>query len=424
MHFLKQTPRFCMLLLFLSTQSIAQTLEEGSPGLVRVSAERLNRIDSLLQNGINNNWINGAVGLIARDGKIIYKKAFGLDDVSTGKAMSTDAIFRIASQTKAITSVGVMILYEEGKIGLDDAISKYIPAFKNPTVIAQYNAADTTYTTVPARREITIRDLLTHTSGIDYAVIGSNRMKAIYAKSGIPVGFEHRALNLGEQINKLAKLPLTHQPGERYTYGLSVDVLGYLIEVVSGKTLDQFLRERIFNPLAMNDTYFFIPPAKQSKLVSLYTENSQRNLVKWESYNGISADYPKLQGTYYSGGAGLSSTISDYATFLQMVLNGGEYNGKRILKKTSVDQMIVNQIGDLNRGANKFGLGFEIISAATQARNGVSEGSFRWGGYFGTTYWGDPKERIIGLLFFQQSPLRHGELQDQFHSLVYKALEK
>lgn len=426
MHRFSTKIAYSVFLLFASMLATAQTivLSPASPESVGVSATQLQRIDSLLKKGIENKWINGAVALIARDGKIVYNKAFGADDVIQSKSMTTDAIFRIASQTKAITSTGVMLLYDEGKIGLDDPISKYIPAFANPVVLSQYNAADTTFITIPAKREITIRDLLTHTSGIDYPVIGSQRMKAIYAKAGIPVGFEHRKLNLGDQINRLAKLPLNNQPGERFTYGLSVDVLGYLIEVVSGKTLDQFLRERIFTPLGMKDTYFFLPPAKQSRLVTLYTEDAQRNLVKWESFNGIIADYPKTKGTYYSGGAGLSSTIMDYAVFLQMILNGGEYNGKRILKKSTVDQMIVNQIGTVNRGPNKFGLGFEVIGAATQSRIGVTEGSFAWGGYFSTTYWGDPKQRIIGLLFFQQSPLSHPELQDQFKSLTYKSLTK
>ena len=394
-------------------------LKETTPASVQMSAERLNRIDKMIQQNIDSGWIAGAVGLIARDGKIIYNKSFGIKDIETKSPMQKDDIFRIASQTKAITSVAVMMLFEEGKILLDDPVSKYIQEFAHPQVIDTYNLKDTTYTTIPARREVTIRDLLTHTSGIDYAGIGSDKMKAIYAKYNVPGGFGSDKMVLGEKIRMLGKLPLAHQPGERFTYGLNVDVLGYLIEVVSGESLDQYFNRHIFDPLGMNDTYFYLPESKASRLVKVISEDQNHKLINAAEYF---SSYPLLKGTYYSGGAGLSSTIKDYAIFLQMMLNKGEYNGKRILARRTVELMTCNQIGDLKLGRDKFGLGFQVTTEEGQARLGVSEGSFAWGGYFATTYWADPKERLVCLLFMQQAPLSHSEIQDKFRVLVYQAL--
>jgi CubicO group peptidase (beta-lactamase class C family) len=411
-----------MLFFYSCTQS--PVLKEASPASVKVSGDRLNRIDKVLQLAIDSQWIAGAVGFIARDGKIIYNKSFGINDPETKSAMKSDNIFRIASQTKAITSVAVMMLFEEGKFLLDDPISKYIPEFAKPVVLDKFNEKDTTYTTIPANREITIRDLLTHTSGIDYAGIGSPNMAAIYKKAGISAGFESHRLLLADVMKKLAKLPLVHQPGERFTYGLNCDVLGYLVEVSSGMSFDLFLRERLFKPLGMNDTYFYIPKDKQARLVAVYTENEKHHAIKWpDNSQGVSINYPLVEGTYYSGGAGLSSTIKDYATFLQMLLNGGVYNGNRILARRSVELMTMNQIGDLNLGTDKFGLGFDITTKAGEARLGVTEGSFAWGGFFGTIYWADPKEHLVGLCFVQQWPLTHGFIGDKFRALVYQALE-
>jgi CubicO group peptidase (beta-lactamase class C family) len=377
------------------------------------------RIDKMIQQGIDSGWIAGAVGFIARDGKIVYNKSFGVSDIEAKTPMHADDIFRIASQTKAITSVALMMLFEEGKFLLDDPISKYIPEFANPAVIDKYNESDTSFTPVKANREITIRDLLTHTSGIDYAGIGSSTMNAVYAKGGIFAGFGDEKFVLGDNIKKLAKLPLIHQPGESFTYGLNVDVLGYLIEVLSGETLDQYFHRHIFEPLGMNDTYFYLPSDKYKRLVKVITEDSNHHLVNART---DFINYPMVKGSYYSGGAGLSSTIKDYAIFLQMMLNKGEYNGKRLLARRTVELMTTNQIGNLNVGKDKFGLGFEITTAQGQAILGISEGSFSWGGYFGTTYWADPKEKIVALIFCQQSPLRHGEIQNKFKALVYQSL--
>lgn len=400
-------------------------LKPVRPVSVGMSAERLGRIDTLISSSIDSGWITGAVGFIAHDGKIVYCKSFGYKDLDAKTPLKTDDIFRIASQTKAITSLAAMILFDEGKLLLDDPVSKYVHEFAHPVVLDRLNPADTSYTTIPANREITIRDLLTHTSGIDYPKIGSESMKAIYDKNNIPVGFESRPLLLGDCMKRLGKLPLVHQPGLQFTYGLNCDLLGYVVEVISGMSLDQFMLDRIFKPLGMNDTYFYIPADKQDRLVKACTENEMHKAVKWndKTFGDVNVNYPLAKGTYFSGGAGLSSTIEDYAKFLQMMLNGGEYNGKRIISRKTVELMTSNQIENLNVGLNKFGLGFEITTEEGQARFGVSKGSFSWGGFFGTTYWADPKEKLVCLLFCQQWPLSHDEIGDKFTVLVYSALE-
>jgi CubicO group peptidase (beta-lactamase class C family) len=400
-------------------------LAPSAPGSAKISAKRLERIDQLVKEYIDSGWIKGAVGFIARDGKVVYNKAFGIDDPEKNQSLRNDAIFRLASQTKAITSVAVMILFEEGKFVLDDPISKYIPEFARPKVLDQFNEKDSSFTTVFAKREITIRDLLTHTSGIDYAMIGSPRMRAIYAKNRIPVGFESDTLRLANEMKRLGGMPLQHQPGEKFTYGLNTDVLGYLVEKLSGMSLSDFFRQRIFNPLGMNDTYFYLPPSKHGRLATLYTEDREKRAVKnTSSRQGASTDYPKLQGTYYSGGAGLSGSVQDYAIFLQMLLNGGIYNGQRILSRRTVELMTSNQIGDLLiGGVDKFGLGFQVVTERGQAKSALSEGSFLWSGYFGTTYWVDPKEGLVCLFYMQQSPISHGDIQNKFKVLVYQAVE-
>lgn len=420
--------KLLIIFLFITTGLFAQTpsypvLTETSAQAAGLSPDRLQRIDKVVQEYVNNKWIAGAAMIIVHNGKIGYYKGIGYDDIEKKTPLKRDAIFRIASQTKAITSTAVMILYEEGKFLLDDPISNYIPEFKHPRVLDKFNEADSSYTTVPAKREITIRDLLTHTSGIDYAMIGEKNMTAIYAKADIPSGLGTENKTLGTEIKKLAALPLGHQPGEKWTYGLNTDVLGYLVEVVSGMSLSDFFRKRIFEPLGMKDSYFYLPTEKQGRLATLYSEDSLNHVVKSPAkVDGIRSDYPNMKGTYYSGGAGLSSTAYDYAIFLQMMLNGGIYNGKRILARNTVRMMTMNQIGDIQFGDNKFGLGFGITTAKGSARTPVPEGAFEWGGYFSTTYWADPKEKIIGLIMTQHSPNSHGELADKFKVLVYQAI--
>ena len=419
-----------MLLFFfiaITAASYSQTLQIATPASVGVSEERLKRIDALVQQYIDSGWINGATAIIARNGKIIYHKGLGYDDITTKKTLQKNAIMRIASQTKAITSVAVMMLYEEGKFLLDDAISKYIPEFKNPKVLDSFNEKDTTYTTVPARSEITIRQLLTHTSGIHYAQIGNKAFNAIYAKAGIVAGIGVGKIRLGDIMKKLGPLPLAHQPGEKFTYGLNTDLLGYLVEVVSGMPLDVFLQKRLFEPLGMKDTYFYLPAEKQNRLATLYTEDNTRHVQKAPATMDINgtflSDYPNTSGTYFSGGGGLASTAYDYAVFMQMLLNNGVYNGRRILSRNTVRMMITNQIGDLRLGhGNTFGLGFELVTPQGSAFSPRPEGSYSWGGMFSSSYWIDPKEKIVAQLFLQLYPNSHGDIHEKFKVLAYQAL--
>jgi CubicO group peptidase (beta-lactamase class C family) len=426
---------FSFLLVCIIHTTIAQppqynggALKEVQPEAAGFSAERLARIEKIVNDYVSKQNMNGGVALIVRDGKIAYYKAFGYDDLEAKKPMQKDAIFRIASQTKAITSVAVMMLFEEGKFLLDDPISNFLPEFKSPRVLDKFNAADSTYTTVAARREVTIRDLLTHTSGIGYAQIGSAEQNAIYYKAGVVGGIGVDKIVLADKMKILGKQPLFHQPGEKWTYGLNTDVLGYFVEVVSGMPLDQFFQKRIFEPLGMKDTYFYLPKEKQSRLANLYMEDSTGKAKKMpEVYklNGdLYRDYPNTNGTYFSGGGGLSSTIYDYAVFLQMLLNGGTYNGKRILSRNTVRMMTMNQIGDIGVGAglNKFGLGFGIVTERGSSRLPVNEGTFDWGGMFATTYWVDPKEKLVALFYRNAFPTRLGSFSNKYRVLVYQAI--
>ena len=307
------------------TKSIRHSppLSESAPQKVGVAPERLARMDAAFEQAVRENRIPGAVALVARHGKIVYYKAFGQADNEAGRALKRDDIFRIASQSKAITSTAVMMLWEEGKFRLDDPISKWIPEFKKAQVLSSYNEQEGTWTGEPAKREITIRHLLTHTSGLGYGVIdGDARFKKIYAKAGVVDLFTTEQVTIGESVKKLAGLPLHHHPGEKYTYSEGLDVLGYFIEVVSGMPFDVFLQKRLFGPLGMKDSGFYLPPDKAGRLVAVQKPEGG----KWVRYPVTFYDpnYP-IQGakSFFSGGAGLCSTALDYATFLQMYLNGG-----------------------------------------------------------------------------------------------------
>lgn len=368
-----------------------------------MSAERLARIDAMCVEAIKQGKVPGVVALVARRGKIVYYKAFGLADNTANRELKKDDIFRIASQSKAVTATAVMMLWEEGRFQLDDPISKWIPEFKDAGVLKTFNEQDVTWTTEPVRTPITVRHLLTHTSGIGYGVIdGDARFKKIYGKAGVTDLFTTEPVTIAESVKKLAKLPLHHQPGEKFTYSEGLDVLGYFIEVVSGKPFDVFLNERLFGPLGMTDTGFYLPAGKAGRLVAVQKpENSQ-----WVRYpvTFYDPDYPvKGAKSFFSGGAGLCSTARDYATFLQMYLNGGELNGVRILSRTTIETILRNQVGDLFGGGEKhYGLAFGVLMEKGQAKGGQgSVGTFDWGGYFNTQYFSDPKEEIVGILMKQ-----------------------
>ena len=421
---MKLVSLFFMMGIATAHMCVAQKIENAtSASTAGFSTERFKTIDDNMNEWVKKGWMNGAVALIIRNGKIAYYKPVGYNETQTKDLMKRDGIFRIASQTKAITSVAVMMLYEEGKFLLDDPISKYIPSYANEKVIDKFNANDSTYSTVPAKRQITVRDLLTHTSGLGYAQIGDKISNALYAKNNITAGVNVQDDNLSNAMSRLGTLPLIHQPGEKFTYGLNVDLLGELVEIWSGKTLEEFFNQRIFVPLGMNDTYFNLPQSKANRLVNMYSEDSTGVLQKQKAGAlGMNVNYPLVKKGYFSGGAGLSSTAMDYAIFLQMMLNNGIYNGKRLLSRNTVRMMTMNQIGDLNAGADKFGLGFAVVTEKSSAAFPSQAGTYSWGGAFKTSYWVDPKEKMIVIFYRQLTNTTHNELGDKFRVLAYQAL--
>lgn len=408
-------------LLFLITLTIQAQFVPGKPTENGFSAERLSRIDQLVNEHVEKQWVNGAVVMVVRNGKVVHHKAYGYSDAEKKVVMKKDDIFRIASQTKAITSLAVMMLFEEGKFFLDDPVSKYIPEFKNPKVLGTVNWSDTSYSSTPAKGEITIRQLLTHTSGIDYAAIGSQELKAIYAKAGIPSGIGTNNVVLADKMKKLGGLPLKHQPGEAFTYGLNTDVLGYLVEVLSGMSLDQFFRTRIFQPLGMNDTWFYLPKEKHSRLVPLYqVTDGKLSKVTNNVFDNIDLNYPTMAGTYYSGGAGLSSTTEDYAKFLQLFLNKGEFNGVRLLGRKTVELMLTNQTQPPI--TEQFGLGFGLETDKNDYRSIYSLGTFSWGGAFSSSYWADPKEKMVCLIYTNVMSSPYRNMNEKVKTLIYQAI--
>lgn len=387
------------------------------------STERLARIDSLVQEYIAAGQIPGAVVFISRRGQIVHYKAYGVRNVETGDPLRRDDIFRIASQSKAITALAVMMLWEEGRFQLDEPVSRYLPEFARPRVLTTFRATDTTWDSEPAGREMTVRQLLTHTAGLDYAGIGSENFRAIYAKAGVPSGIGDDAYTIGEKMRLMATLPLRNRPGEEFVYSLSFDLLGYLVEVVSGMPFDRFLRTRIFDPLGMRDTWFYLPPDRHSRLVTLHQGQNGRVVPMRgrTAFTGADADFPKLQGTYFSGGAGLSSTVEDYARFLQLFLNKGELDGVRLLSPKTVEMMLTEQLPTMS---TEVGLGFGLETTANDHLSPRTLGAFSWGGAFATTYWADPAEGLIAQIYTNilQSPAQG--LAGRFNALVYSAITR
>ena len=418
---------FCFTIGTAQTASVQKTppITTASATSVGMSEERLAKIDAMFQAAVQEENIPGAVALIARNGKIVFHRAYGMADNSSKRAMKVDDIFRIASQTKAITSTAVMMLWEDGKFSLDDPISKFIPEFKAAQILDTFNEADSSYTTIPSEKEITIRHLISHTSGIGYGVIdGDPRFKKIYHKAGITDLFTTENISIGESVKKLATLPLHHTPGEKFTYSEGLDVLGYFIEVVSGMPFDKFLKTRIFDPLNMQDTWFYLPVEKHNRMVTV----QHFDAGKWKKYpvTFYDTDYPvKGAKRFFSGGAGLSSTARDYATFLQMYLNGGELNGVRLLSRTTVQSIMGNQIGEIWKdGPKHYGLAFGVVNSMGQDMGGLgSQGTFDWGGYFNTQYFADPQEQIIGVLMKQTQQTSNDATGWKFRQMVFAAVD-
>ncbi len=426
----------CLLLqypLFAQSKQPALTTAQNIPA-TGMSAQRLQGMDSLVQDAIARQWLPGGVFLVARKGEIVYYKNFGYRSTQKKEPYQKDDIFRIASMTKAITSVSIMQLYEQGKLGLDDPVYWYIPAFKDPQVLDTFNEADSTFTTVPANSPVTLRQLLTHTSGITYGDFNPGKIQAVYEHYQMTgVGLSRADWSTEEFIDRLAKVPLVFQPGERFLYGLNMDVLGRVIEVVSGVSLNTYFQQHIFVPLGMKDTYFYLPKDKQQRLVPVATVGEDQQIrMAAESGLGSNVNYPKSPDhPHYAGGGGLSSTAMDYAVFIQALENGGHYNGYRLLGRKALDVMTADQMIALNAKGNgisqkpgeTFCLGFALLTEEGKGIGMKSPGTYEWGGYFNTKFFIDPKEDLIFVGMTQIVPFSHGEFWDRMTAIIYNALE-
>lgn len=398
------------------------------------SVERLERLEQRLDQYVADGQLAGGVLRVQRRGELVYEHAFGLRDSAAGDAVRTDTIFRIASQTKAIVSVATMMLQEEGRLLITDPVHQYLPEWENTTVAVARtrdgsdNGEDgSTFEVVPAERAITIRDLLTHTAGISY---GDGPAVAQWVAAGITGWyFADRDEPIRETVRRMAALPMRAQPGESYVYGFSTDVLGALIEVAADQPLDELLRERIFEPLGMTDTHFYLPPSKRNRLATVYSLTRADGLVRTADAGpghtmvsqGFYVEGPR---TSFSGGAGLLSTARDYARFQQALLNGGELGGRRILSPASVRLMTVNHVGDLfswSRGTG-FGLGFSIALDLGARGTPGNTGEYGWGGAYHSVYWNDPAEGLTVTYMTQLLPA--GPLQDHavIRAMIYGAL--
>ena len=410
--------------LFLNVLALGQDLPAAKPESVGLSSDRLERIATAVQHDIDDKRIAGAVTLVVRHGKVAWFKAQGMSDREAAKTMPTDAMFRICSMTKPITSVAVMMLYEEGKFLLDDPVSKYLPEFKNPKVLVK-PASGATYT-IPATKEITIRDLLRHTSGITYQ--WNDDLGPTYEKADVASGLLQFDGTIADNVKHLAALPLLFNPGDRFEYSLGVDVLGRLVEVISGRPLDEFFRTRIFEPVGMKDTYFFPPENKLNRLATAYTFYPDKGLNRFpdapirEGSFVYSADYPSRgPKKLFSGGAGLVSTAMDYARLCQMMLDDGKVGNTRVLSRKSVELMTHDQLGKIAADMG-FGLGFGVDGVKAPLSELGSVGSYEWGGFFYTGFSIDPKEQMIVIFMAQLHPTGDLTLDRQVHELAYQAI--
>jgi len=396
--------------------------------LAAQAPDRLARIDHLFQTFVDDNRLGGAVALVLRDGKPVYEKAFGWADKEAGRKMTTDTVFRIASQTKAITSAAVMSLVEEGKIALGDPVSRYIPGFARTTVAMPADSANGSggeIKIVPARRQILVRDLLTHTAGISY---GTNPLVAAqYEAKGLgpAAGYGWYTADKSEPIcttmETLATLPFVAQPGTEWVYGYNTDILGCVVERASGMSLDEFIRARITGPLGMKDTQFYLPAGQRERLAAVYGSGPDGKIVR--APDGARGQGHYIDGPHksFAGGAGLLSTARDYARFLEMIRRGGELDGVRVLSPRAVDLMTTNQIGTLH-SPNGLGYGYGFETTDRYGANGMeSVGSFGWAGAYGTTYRVDPKTKTVTVMMIQMLP-NTTSIAERFSATLYQSL--
>jgi CubicO group peptidase (beta-lactamase class C family) len=421
-----------LLALCLAAASRSEPLPRSRPEAVGMSAERLQRIPQAMQDFVERGKVAGVVTLIARRGKVVAQECVGYADTQAGKPMRPDTLFRIASMTKPVTSVAAMILVEDGKLLLSDPISRHLPAFREMKVAVPDPTNPGQSSLVPAKRSITVRDLLTHRSGLAYSFIDSGPVGDAYRKAGVTDGISRTEVTLAQNVDRIASAPLSFEPGTRWQYGLSTDVLGRLVEVVSGKPFDQFVRERILQPLRMNDTAFFVPDDRAERLAPPYTlaeGGKLRVMAETERFGNLLVGGKEWRGgrSHISGGAGLISTVGDYARFAQMLLNGGELGGARVLGPKTVQLMTSGATGDLPPPfgviGTQFGLGFGVVTDVGATGKYGSVGLFEWGGLYGSTFWVDPEEQLVGVMMIQLFPQPADvNIGDTFRTLAYQAI--
>ena len=419
---LKKTLVLVILLLLSVPFVSAKDLETAVPEMVGMSSERLDRMDMFFDKLIKNQAMKGAVVRVSRDSKVVYNKAFG--EMDDGKAMREDAIFRICSMSKPITAVAMMILWEQGFFNLNDPLFKFIPEFKDVKVLVMDKTQEKGYRLEPVKSPITIRHLLTHTSGISYGFFSHPVIAQCYLDNDISDGFRITDGTIGEMTKRLAKCPLLFQPGTGWQYGLNFDVLGHLVEVISGMPFDQFLQKNVFDPLQMDDTSFFVSENKLNRLAALYSPMPNGTLQRVDhqvAMRGFASDIPSMvfdgdysykgPKTYFSGGAGLHSTAADYMRFCQMMLNGGELDGARILSPITVEYMTQNHIGEFNVDIAppgvKYGLGFSVVVDKVKSAKVTPERTYAWMGAYNTAFYIDPKHKIIASFYTQLFPSFH-----------------
>lgn len=387
-------------------------------------------LDTYLNENIQKGVIPGGVFLVAEKEQIKYFKSFGFNDQSVSDPYENNDIFRIASMTKNITIVSILQLMEQGKLNLDDPVSKYIPSFKKTTVLDDFNSADSSYTTVSQKKEISIRNLLTHTSGVYYGGSESDKLKAIYKKNDLmEFGLSSAKWTTEEMVNKIAEAPLAFQSGSQWKYGLNMEILGRIVEVVSKSNLDLYFQKNIFDPLNMKDTYFYLPKGKQGRLVKVHPSDTVQNIIENSFLN-----YPLMVGNnHFAGGGGLSSTTYDYALFCMALANQGSLNKKRILKKKSVKLLNEVQFSELDKD-NKgfmsendemgFGMGYWVVKKESSETYPLSQGSYGWGGIFNTKYYIDPKKEIVIVGMTQMFSFNNELFWKALTKEAYQALDK
>ena len=407
---------------------LAQPLPVATPESVGVSSARLHRLHDGMQGFVTRKEAGGIVTLLARDGKMIDLKAYGFQDMEGNKPMKTDTIFRIASMTKPVTSVAIMMLVEEGKVSLTDPVSRYIPAFRDARVGVRGDGTTLTYEAV--KRQMTVRDLLSHRSGLSYGFIEGGAVGEAYRSGNVSDGLTVTDGSLAENMDRLAKAPLVSQPGAEWHYSLGIDVLGRIVEVASAMPFDVFLRDRIFTPLKMVDTGFDVPESKWARFAQVYSPDGNggiRPMKDPERFGNTFMSpwaYYKAPKKYFSGGAGLASTASDYVRFAQMLLNGGELDGVRLLGSKTVEAMTVSHTEDIpgpeGGPGSGFGLGFRVVTNLAEMQQIGSEGMYGWSGIYGTNFWIDPKEKLVAIMMVQKYP--NPTVAPLFQTLTYQAI--